>query len=173
MESSFKEFEQRLERLYGSLPGAGRRESRLTRLYFYVFKLLQERFNVSLADAGLTTTTFNALLLLYTHSEAPVSPSVLSQVMMASRTNITRVADELEEKGWLRRCPHPADRHRVGLVLTAAGRAKVERVLPRQRCQLGELWAGLTVTEQAQFENLLSKLHERLHPEDPGRGDPA
>lgn len=162
MKKVFKAFEDRLALVYSRLPGTARQEVLLTRLYFHVFKLLDECFNASLAEFGLTTTTFSALMLVYSDSGNAVSPSALSLVMVSSRTNITRVADELERKGWLERRPHPEDRRRVCLSLTAEGRALVERVLPIQRRYLERLWSGLSRNEQSQFEGLLRKLHARL-----------
>lgn len=162
MKKIFKAFEDRLALVYSRLPGTARQEVLLTRLYFHVFKLLDERFNASLAEFDLTTTTFSALMLVYSDDGNRVSPSALSLVMVSSRTNITRVADELAHKGWLERRPHPQDRRRVCLSLTPEGRALVERVLPVQRHYLERLWSGLSRNEQTQFEALLRKLHAQL-----------
>lgn len=171
MEKPFKDFEDRLDLLYCTLPGTARREVLLSRLYFHVFKLLDERFNASLSEYGLTRTTFSALLLLYSDPDNAVSPSALSQVMVSSRTNITRVADELEAGGWLERRPHPEDRRRVCLSLTPSGQALLERVLPRQRLYMKDLWSGLSESEQVQFESLLRKLHSQLISESADHGE--
>lgn len=162
MKTDFSDFEIRLDKVYTKLPGGARREVLLARLYYHVFKLLDERFSESLAENGLTRTTFVALLLLYADPDNAVNPSALSQVLVSSRTNITRVADEMEGNGWLERKPDPRDRRRLCLSLTPSGRSLVEELLPRQREYLRTLWSGLTEEEQEQLEGLLHKLHNSL-----------
>src|SRR5690625_2752001 len=170
MKTNFKDFELRLDEVYSKLPGSARREVLLARLYYHVFKLLDEQFSESLSEYGLTRTTFVALLLLYADPDNSVSPSTLSQVLVSSRTNITRVAVEMEANGWLQRRPDPEDRRRLQLSRTPPGKALLEELMPRQREYLRSLWSGPTEEEQTCLERLLLKLHDSLAPGDAEKG---
>src|SRR5262245_25555229 len=97
-------------------------------------------------------------MLLYSEGGAEVNPSSISQVMVSSRTNITRVADELEEKGWLQRRHCANDRRKIQLSLTKEGTRFVEKLLPVMREHTQRIWSPLSDSEQKTLDKLFRKL---------------
>lgn len=65
-------------------------------------KLLENR-NKMLKAQGINETLFMALITLDAQESRSIQPSELSAALGSSRTNATRIADELEKKGWIER----------------------------------------------------------------------
>ncbi len=172
MTSSFEPFEERINRFTGLHPGSPRNEIVLNRLFFHVFKLAQERQNQNLSSFGLNGTTWLALIMIHATDENAIHPCDLSYAMTSSRTNITRLADELVEKGWVSRNASSEDRRRIELSLTEAGKNLVETVLPHQWQHYREVWSALDAEEIETFGRLLRKLLGRLDEITP-EGDPC
>lgn len=162
MNSSFQPFESRIENFSCANPDAPKRELILSRLYFHVFKQYNERQNLHLARFGLNSSSWFALIMLYSTPENAINPCDLSYAMVSSRTNITRLADELVEKGWVERSASGEDRRKIVLSLTPSGRKLVQAVLPHQWEYYRELWSGFDSGEIEQFEFLLRKLLSKL-----------
>jgi MarR family transcriptional repressor of emrRAB len=158
MNSSFEPFETRIEGFSKAHPDAPKREIILSRLYFHVFKQYNERQNIHLAPFGLNGSSWFALVMLYSTPENAINPCNLSYAMDSSRTNITRLSDELVEKGWVERSTSGEDRRKIVLSLTASGRKLVETVLPHQWDYYKELWSGFDSEEIDLFEHLLRRL---------------
>lgn len=158
MNHDFSFFEQGIDRISRRLPGMPKDRVLVNRLFFFVFKALDDRYNQRLADYGLNSTALLALAMLYGSEEARLNPCDLSDALISSRTNVTRLADELVGAGWVERRPSTEDRRRVELSLTAAGRALVERALPAVWNLVLAQWADFSETEIAEFDRLLRKL---------------
>lgn len=158
MEHEFSFFELGIDRISRRLPGMPRDRVVINRLFFFVFKALDDTYNRRLADYGLNSTTFLALAMLYSSEDSPLNPCDLSDALIASRTNVTRLADELVGAGWVARKASTEDRRRVELSLTEAGSALVERVLPAIWDLVREQWSDFSAAEIAEFDRLLRKL---------------
>jgi MarR family transcriptional regulator, negative regulator of the multidrug operon emrRAB len=158
MPMSFSYFEQNVRRVLDRLPGAPYEQIVLTRLFFHVFRGMEAGMARTLAPYGLNTNTFLALVMMYGSEENKVHPCELSDALISSRTNITRLADELVKAGWVERRASTEDRRRVELSLTPAGQALLEEVIPRNREVVTQLWTGFSAGEVAEFDRLLRKL---------------
>src|ERR1700678_2446237 len=77
---------------------------------------------------------------------------------------LTRVIDQLEERGLLERVRRDRDRRKVELQLTEAGRQTVERLIPLVVDKLNLALADFSSEEFHQFLRLLLKLNTRLQP---------
>jgi MarR family transcriptional repressor of emrRAB len=162
MADSFQPFEQAMDELAKRLPGSPQREAILTRLIQRVTARMNDRLDATLRAHGLNQTTYTALGVLYGSPGYTRRPSELSVFMISSRTNITRVADELEEKGLVERTPDGEDRRQMKLTLTRKGQQFVKKVMPARRRQLVELWAPFKSAERDALEALLRKLLSQL-----------
>ena len=89
-----------------------------------------------------------------------IQPSELSLMLGASRTSGTRIADELESRGWVSRQEVAGDRRCQLLKLTANGQEFLSEMLPRQRNRLREIWQPFTSEEREQLLRLLRKVLE-------------
>ena len=126
-----------------------------------LIKHLSARFSANLGrmvrPAGLNEVSFRTLMMLYAN-EVGVHASMLSEATGETRTNMTRICDELARKGLLLRHPGVEDRRRVVLELTRKGQALIERVLPKVWGELERGMRTLKASEKRELERLLKKL---------------
>ena len=162
MNHAFEPFEQGIERVAGKLPGMPQEAVVLTRLLLFTFSCVNDDLNRFLADHGLNTTSALALAMIYGSADNRVNPCELSRTLNSSRTNVTRLTDELERQGWVERNISNEDRRRIDLSLTAAGTDLVRRFLPLQWAHVQSLWEGFEAEERAALERLLRKMLTRL-----------
>lgn len=158
MNESFKQFEQAIDRAGARYPGSPRQEILLTRLYYHIIPRLNNFFNDGLRQYGLNETLYLALMSIFSAENHAIGPSHLSDVLDSSRTNITRVADELVRNGWVSRETCSEDRRRLYLKLTPEGLKMVEQLLPEIRVMHRSLWGSFTETEKVAMEGLMRKL---------------
>jgi DNA-binding MarR family transcriptional regulator len=75
---------------------------------------------------------------------------------------LTGILDTLERNGYIERKPHPSDRRRVNLHLTAEGRRVRDDIVPRLYEHQKEWTAALNKTERAKLTDNLARLSEHL-----------
>ncbi|WP_293761646.1 MarR family transcriptional regulator [uncultured Aquitalea sp.] len=162
MNKSFHQLEQAVDRIEQRFPGVPRQEVIITRLYFHILPRLTSYLNETLKEYGLNETLWMALLAMYACPNQALYPSDISDTLDSSRTNATRIADELVRNSWATRLPCEEDRRKVRLELTAEGLALVEKLLPPTRDCHRELWKGFDEEEKVLMEKLLRKLLVKL-----------
>jgi len=94
-------------------------------------RLILEASDAFLADYGLTRGELDVLSALRRTGE-PLSPTTLAQTLLAPRSAITMRLNALQARGLLSRTANPADGRSSLLVLTDAGAALVDEVIPAQ-----------------------------------------
>ncbi|MER8185011.1 MarR family transcriptional regulator [Kitasatospora sp. NPDC094015] len=82
----------------------------------------------------------------------------LSVRLSVDPSDIAKVVDELATRGWVDRSRDPADRRRVRISLTAAGRGALRDLHAEAQEVQGELLAPLSTAEQAQLTALLRRV---------------
>ncbi len=82
---------------------------------------------------------------------------------------MTRIIDQLAERGLLERVRRDRDRRKVELQLTAAGRATIESIIPLVVDKLNELLTDFTKADVEDLLRLLIKLNTTLQ----ARVDPS
>ncbi len=162
MNLDFTYFESGIAQISGQLPGMPQDRVVLNRLFFCVFKDLDDIYNQYLSEFGLNSSTFLALAMILSSAENRLNPSHLSDALIASRTNVTRLADELVNSGWVSRKPSTQDRRRVELSLTSSGRKLILRVLPVVWQRIEQQWTDFSPDEVAEFDRLLRKMLDSL-----------
>jgi DNA-binding MarR family transcriptional regulator len=75
---------------------------------------------------------------------------------------MTRQIDQLERKGYLRRCPHEQDRRALRIELTAAGDAMWQQLTDCNERVLAAAQRSLDMTEQAQLHDYLERVLRAL-----------
>ena len=73
---------------------------------------------------------------------------------------MTRMIDRLEQKGLIRRVPHPDDRRATNLELTAAGKALYPQLIGAKETVQAQFLRGFSKDEVATLEGLLNRLLE-------------
>jgi MarR family transcriptional repressor of emrRAB len=158
MNSSFQHIEQAIDAIERRNPGSPRQEVLLNRLFCHIQSRLTCHWNEALRPHGLTDTLWIALLALYSHPEQALYPSDLSDTLDFSRTNATRVSDELVRHGWASRQSCCEDRRKIKLILTAEGLDFVERMIPISREYLINQWGDFSPADKDTLELLMRKL---------------
>jgi len=119
-------------------------------------------------DYGLSSTAKQALAVIEGAGEA-LEPSVIAERLIITTGSMTSMLDTLERRGLVRRSPHPGDRRKLLVQITAEGVAIVDDILPslhaRERAIIND---ALTKTEQRQLRGLLAKVQAsaRQHADD-------
>ena len=158
MNLDFSYFENGIDRIARQLPGMPQDRVVLNRLCFYVFRELDDVYNQHLASFGLNSSNFLALAMILSSEDNRLNPCHLSDALIASRTNITRLADDLVGAGWVTRTPSTEDRRRVDLSLTPDGRTLILKTLPVIWKRIEQQWTDFSPAEVAEFDRLLRKM---------------
>ena len=159
---SFAATENAIDTIARRMPGSPRQEVILTRLIAHVQTLLQSYNNETLTPKGINETTWMALMVLYSRREQRISPSELSDALAFSRTNATRVVDDLCQRDMMQRLPSQEDRRKTELILTEKGLAFIAMVMPEQRQRMRELWQDFSPEERALLDGMLRKLLRKV-----------
>ncbi len=138
MDSSFTPIEQMLKFRASRHEDFPYQEILLTRLCMHMQSKLLENRNKMLKAQGINETLFMALITLESQENHSIQPSELSCALGSSRTNATRIADELEKRGWIERRESDNDRRCLHLQLTEKGHEFLREVLPPQHNCLHE-----------------------------------
>jgi len=71
---------------------------------------------------------------------------------------MTRMIDRLEQKGLVRRIPHPEDRRAMNLEMTVAGKALYPRLLEAKETVAARFLRGFDAAEIATLESFLHRM---------------
>lgn len=91
-----------------------------------------------------------------------VNPKVICSQYRHDSGALTRVIDQLEERGLLERVRRDRDRRKVELQLTPAGRDTIESLIPAVVDKLNEMLADFSKAEVQELLRLLVKLNTTL-----------
>lgn len=122
-------------------------------LLFAVTELTRKRFDELCARFEVTPVQARALLEL----SQPVPMRQLAAVLRCDPSNVTGIADRLEQSGLLRREADPSDR-RVKLLATTASGERMRRDLEASLLATSPFMSSLTVEERRALRHLLSKI---------------
>jgi DNA-binding MarR family transcriptional regulator len=100
----------------------------------------------------ISVSQAHALTELAAH---PLTQAELARRLRLDRSVVSRLAEVLHTRGWLRRERHPQDQRAVQLVLTDRGRAAADRLAGARRARLTTLLDGVPDDER---ENVLRAL---------------
>lgn len=162
MSISFSEQEKLIRQSAQNNPAMPVEQIMLARLLLHNSSHYVERRNQLLKKYQLNDTLFMALAVLYCQPNHSLQPSKLSEIFGYSKTNATRIADELVKREWLERTEVAGDRRAFSLKLTAQGVQFLEQLLPNQWKQVDDIFSVLDKQEQQQLKQLLLKLLSNL-----------
>ncbi|MHB8533934.1 MAG: MarR family transcriptional regulator [Sulfuricaulis sp.] len=154
----FSEVEEGICRLTQRLPELPKQEVILTRLFLHIAKALREVANQVLRPFNLNYVSFSTLMMHFASPDNDVNPSKLCDVTGESRTNMTRIVDDLVARGYIKRHPSTDDRRRIVLTLTAKGESLVRKILPLLWEEQKKIYQVFSADEKKSLENMLKKL---------------
>ena len=118
-------------------------------------------------DAGISHFEYQVLALL---SEAPgrtLRMSALATLAGSSLPRLSQVVARLEQRGWVRRTPDPADGRYTLAILTGQGRAKVTEAAPGHVQEVRRLvFDPLTKTQSRQLREIGRRIIRAIDPDD-------
>ena len=112
--------------------------------------------NSSIAYAGLTTSQFAVLEVLY-HA-GPLCLTEIAHKILTTGGNLTLVVKNLEKRGLVQRRQSADDRRFFSLHLTSKGRNLIGELFPKQAAQITQVIGALSAEEQAELARLSKKL---------------
>jgi len=86
----------------------------------------------------------------------------ISRELAHDKGSMTRIVDQLEERGFIRRERDKDDRRLVFLILTTAGRAAVNRLVPKLVNYYNDLLEGFSPQEVQLLTQLLTRFRAAL-----------
>lgn len=110
--------------------------------------------------SGLTVAQFRCLKMVQRNPE--VGLGELADANGVSAPAMSKLVDGLVAMGHLERRPDAADRRRLQLRVSPAGRRKLDAVSERLKTQLAERLAGLPAAELAVLERALANVNASL-----------
>lgn len=131
------------------------------RRLLHVAAALRHHQDEAITELGLTPAAARALYEL--DPDRPLPARDLAEQLGCDRSNVTGLADKLEQAGLVERRTDPTDRRQKTLVVTARGRQVRERV--RQVMSDSRLLDGLSGTELAALHDLVWKVSDGGCPE--------
>lgn len=125
--------------------------------------LLTELINRSLLPFKLSCVCYLAMMYLHSSTDNRANPSEISREIGDTRTNMTRICDELVMKGLVRRVPNAEDRRRVDLSLTQQGIVLLQDVVPQVRARVHDVMREFQPEEKALLVLLMARLNKALN----------
>jgi MarR family 2-MHQ and catechol resistance regulon transcriptional repressor len=119
-------------------------------------RAVSDRVTEDIRSHGLNPSEFAVLELLYHKGDQPIQ-QIGHQILLASGST-TYVVDKLELKKLLVRKPCPEDRRVTYAAITQEGKVLMDKIFPRHRQAIHEIFAGLNQHEKEILIILLKKL---------------
>lgn len=160
--SSFAPTEDRLAVTRERYPAFPREPAVLVRLIKHIHKQVHDDANAELKPFGISHPEYNLLMMIYGTRDGAMTPSELSDAAGEKSANVTRLTNQLCDKGLVTRAGNDADRRKVVLTLTPDGKALIASFLPSIVDLLDRQTRQLTPQDQASLEFLLKKMLDGL-----------
>ncbi|MEO6702465.1 MAG: MarR family transcriptional regulator [Jatrophihabitantaceae bacterium] len=139
--------------------GADEAVQRVVTAISRISKRLDVFYRDQLADLDLHRGDWNVLQELALHgTDGCSTPSRLADVSGVSPSTMTHRLDQLAGRGLIERTQDPANRTRVKVRLTSAGRTLFERAVLDADMTESQILAALSTTERDQLADLLERL---------------
>jgi DNA-binding MarR family transcriptional regulator len=127
-----------------------------TRLLSFAAMYSDRMVTERLAEVGARKWHYAVLVSLA--DNGPASQAELSDRTGIHRSDLVAVLNELTDQGLVHRTPHPADKRRNVVTLTANGRRRLQRLDRLLAATDAEIFAPLTTEDRAELSRLLTTL---------------
>lgn len=144
--------------MFATLPQLPKAETMLIRLLRIAVVGLGQATEPAFKRADLTESTFHVLCLLMASEGGAASPSELSELVGASRANMSRIVDSLAADGLATRESLLSDARRATVRISARGEAVTQDGVDALAEPVGRAFALLDGDELVELDRLLRKL---------------
>ena len=156
------ETEKRVEAAHPRAVGEPLGDVRLALLLKYNARVLSDLMDKALEPFGLSGVAYIAMMALRSTPENSCNPSDICVVTGETRSNMTRITDELVKKGLIKRVASEEDRRRIDLSLTEAGIELLRTVVPLVREGNSKIFSVFDDEAKAGFEMQMIKLKNAI-----------
>ena len=122
-----------------------------------VFHRVQGHESAALRAHDLSLAQFDVIAQV--GRDEGLTQQELADRLLVTKGNICQLLDRLEQRALLMRQP---ERRANRIILTPAGRAIYQEVVPAQEAVIAEILSPLSVAEQAQLRHLLRRLEHGM-----------
>lgn len=102
------------------------------------------------------------LIMMLLWEKDGLTQNQLVEMLDKDKTNIARMASNLEKKGFVKRCACPNDRRSVKLYLTENGKKLATTIIPIAEEFNEIVCKGISTQELLELERLLSKITQNV-----------
>ena len=138
-------------------PNASAKATECAMNLVFTADLLVKRISELLQPFDLTPAS-GLVLSILADSESPLPPNQIADRLIISRATVTGLVDSLEQRGYVRRLPHPSDRRMLLIEPTDTGRQVAHAFRPIVHQQQRVWMAALNEQEQGQLLDFLKRL---------------
>jgi MarR family transcriptional repressor of emrRAB len=156
------ETEKRVERAHQRAAGVPLGDIKLAILIKHNAWLLSAMLDKALESHDINSVAYIAMMTLYSTPNNLANPSEICDATGETRSNMTRITDELVKKGLLKRITNEEDRRRVDLSLSDAGIELLRTVVPLVRECNASVFSVFNPQEKAVVEADMLKLKNAL-----------
>lgn len=135
---------------------------RMTLLIKHNAWLLNDLLNRTVEPYGISAVAYVAMMTLQSTQDNLANPSELCVATSETRSNMTRITDELVAKGLIKRVANEEDRRRVDLSLTEEGMQLLRTVVPVIRAKTQAVFSVFSEETKVAFEAELILLKQTL-----------
>ncbi|GAB4206821.1 MAG: MarR family transcriptional regulator [Roseiflexaceae bacterium] len=127
-----------------------------------IYVLIDDGDRRILRNVGLTPTQYNLLLQLGEHADEGLTITALSQVLLCTRGNVTRLVRRMEQQGLVRCTSDSRDLRLVRVSLTPGGAARIEEARTLHNASIGRRFSALPDHERAALVALTQSVAKAL-----------
>ncbi len=117
-------------------------------------------FHAKVRDQGLRVPEWRVLAILVEQDGAMITR--LAKFALMEQSRLTRIIDQMIDKGLVRRAPDEDDGRRVRIWLTAEGRRRAEALVDDARGHEADILSSLSPSEAERLKPALKSLIEAL-----------
>lgn len=132
----------------------------------FTAELLVKRVSKVVQPFGLSPAS-GLVLSRLADSPTPLAPNEIASQLIITRATVTGLIDSLEQRGYVRRVPHPSDRRMLNVEILPEGvkvAARFRRAVHRQE----KIWFdALSAAEQQRLVKSLHRLQTTLRESEP------
>lgn len=123
-------------------------------------KAIQDCIKMEMMNNKINITEFSVLEVLYLKGKQTIQQ--IGKSILISSGSMTYVIDKLEQKGFINRIDCPNDRRVIHVVLTEDGMNLMEKIMPKHRDLIHNMFGDLTDQESQTMVKLLKKVSKRV-----------
>ncbi|MDC8757563.1 MarR family transcriptional regulator [Janthinobacterium fluminis] len=136
---------------------------RLIRMTYHIQKGMKDLTNATLKKYDLVDASYMVLAVLYGTEGESSNACTLGMACHEKPANLTRVCNDLEERGLIHRGSRPGDRRSVMISLSDRGRALIEEIMPQVCAKTTQAYDGFSAEELQQMERIFARQLRNLN----------